>query len=662
MPVAEIRQVTPDNIPEELRNAPQWVAWRVETRANGRVNKIPVNVKTGSNASTADPNTWSSYENVLNYYQNADGNGIAGIGFVFTECDPYFGIDLDDCRDPETNEVTEEATAILSELDTYSEISPSDKGIKAFARGNLPNGAVTGEGIEIYDRGRFFCVTGGWLGAYSGRVEDRQDQVNRLCERLNRETSRRTGAGQQQGWQDEVIQGVDAGSRHRTALQLAGRWARKGFSDAEIAHFIMTWNGNNHPPKEELSDPDSTELRDIVRYVTGEGTPEISEDLLEFPDVINGAAGQFANLYSRYLEVPKSFLMMSYLTCLGSALGNMVTAASELNPQPRLYTVLLGASADERKSTALLKTTALFKSALENFNTSWGVSSAEGLQTSLRSSPDTISPILQAPPDRISTQLLIFDEFKTFVSKSKIKSSVLLPCVNTLFESNIYETRTKKSPLILDNAYLSILAASTIQTYETIWDARFIDIGFVNRLFLVPGKATRQHSFPPRIPEAEKIRLGERLRRVIRHAGCHSQLEITPEARELFHQWYLQLERSVHSKRLDTYSLRLMILLAVNEFRNAIDEEVVDKVMTLMNWQLLVRKRFDPVDSDNEIAKMEQKIRKVLISGPKTDSQLKQRTNANRAGLWIFDTAKKNLKKADEIILNKKTKKWEGVE
>ena len=47
---------------------------------------------------------------------------------------------------------------------------------------------------------------------------------------------------------------------------------------------------------------------------------------------------------------------MSYLTCLGTVLSRRLTLSTEIRPQPRLYSLLLGQSADERKSTSLEKT------------------------------------------------------------------------------------------------------------------------------------------------------------------------------------------------------------------------------------------------------------------------------------------------------------------
>ena len=88
------------NIPEELTEYNQWVAWRAAEKNDGKITKIPVNPHTGYNASTKDPDTWSPYDVAVRYYEKHQDD-IAGIGFVFTNDDPFCGIDLDDCYDPD---------------------------------------------------------------------------------------------------------------------------------------------------------------------------------------------------------------------------------------------------------------------------------------------------------------------------------------------------------------------------------------------------------------------------------------------------------------------------------------------------------------------------------------------------------------------------------
>ena len=134
------------------------------------------------------------------------------------------------------------------------------------------------------------------------------------------------------------------------------------------------------------------------------------DDKSAFPKfAMGGLAGDFADLYSSYLEPPKEFFYFSFLTCLGSVLANRLTLASEIRPQPRLYTLILGQSADDRKSTAISKTVEFFKEALGTFHVCYGVGSAEGLQEKIKECGN-------------NGLLLFFDELKAFVSKCKIEA------------------------------------------------------------------------------------------------------------------------------------------------------------------------------------------------------------------------------------------------
>ena len=54
--------------------------------------------------------------------------------------DDFVGIDLDDCRNPETNSIEQWAQEIIEDLPTYWEISPSGTGARAWCRGKLPQG------------------------------------------------------------------------------------------------------------------------------------------------------------------------------------------------------------------------------------------------------------------------------------------------------------------------------------------------------------------------------------------------------------------------------------------------------------------------------------------------------------------------------------------
>lgn len=343
---------------------------------------------------------------------------------------------------------------------------------------------------------------------------------------------------------------------------------------------------------------------------------------------------------------------MAYLACLGSVLSPTLRLNTFLDTQPRVYIVFIGESGVTRKSSAVNKTVKHFKKNVDGLKVRYGLGSPEGLQ----------KIVGKADNDTPSRILLIFDEFKTFVDKATIASSVLLSCVNTLFEINIFENVTKKSHINLQNTHLSIVGATTKLTYETIYSDQFTRIGFPNRVFIVPGGSERKFSIPPALPESEESRLGQNLVDVVKHVGDGLTLDLTPDARAIYDSWYMAgWDGSVHATRLDTYSLRLMMLLAANSCKTVIDAETVNNAIALCDWQLEVRKLYDPIDADNSIARMEEKIRRCITSrGPQKEWELKQNTNAKRAGYWVFEKAKENLRSAGEIQWDKGRKSWIG--
>lgn len=141
-------------VPEELRALPQWVVWRRE-ESRERIAKVPYEAVTGRRASVADAGTWSSFEVAM---QALASGAYDGVGFVFCESDPYTGVDLDHCRDPETGELERWAQDIVDALGGYVEVSPSETGVHVIVRGDVRN-SKHGR-LEVYSKGRFFTMTG----------------------------------------------------------------------------------------------------------------------------------------------------------------------------------------------------------------------------------------------------------------------------------------------------------------------------------------------------------------------------------------------------------------------------------------------------------------------------------------------------------------------
>lgn len=143
-----------ENIPEELRRRPQWVAWKLEKR-DGKPTKVPHIAAGVGKASSTDSETWRTFEEAV---QALKTGRYDGLGFVFSSGDPYAGIDLDKCRNPETGELEEWAAKVVEDLGGYAEVSPSGKGVHIIIRGKAPN-KKRGK-IEAYSSERYFTMTG----------------------------------------------------------------------------------------------------------------------------------------------------------------------------------------------------------------------------------------------------------------------------------------------------------------------------------------------------------------------------------------------------------------------------------------------------------------------------------------------------------------------
>lgn len=161
-----------DKIPKELQSYPQWVLWNAE-----RNTKIPYQ-PTGIKAASDNQATWVDFENA----RAAEETGaFSGIGFVFTETDPFVGIDLDDCIKEAV--VDDWAKEIVLEFNSYTEVSPSGTGLKIWVKGHVEK-AVKTKKIEIYPSKRYFTMTGWHVEGTPEDIRSVNGELQALADRI----------------------------------------------------------------------------------------------------------------------------------------------------------------------------------------------------------------------------------------------------------------------------------------------------------------------------------------------------------------------------------------------------------------------------------------------------------------------------------------------
>jgi len=214
----------------------QWVVWRYEDR-QGKATKVPFQPD-GRRASSTDPRTWRSFETVISAIEQAPA-AFAGVGFVFSAEDPFAGIDLDCCLD-ESGSPKPWAVPILHTFrDSYTEVSPSGRGVKIFVRATLPGNGKRRKfedgAIETYDRKRFFTLTGRAFNGCPVHLEDHQADLVALYRLAS-------AAGTKSRSTDMRDGKIPQGQRHPALLSLAGTMRRRGMGTAAIEAALWAEN------------------------------------------------------------------------------------------------------------------------------------------------------------------------------------------------------------------------------------------------------------------------------------------------------------------------------------------------------------------------------------------------------------------------------------
>lgn len=150
----------------ELKALPQWVGYNPT--------KVPLDPHTGRAAASNNPETWSTASEA---WAAKRRYGWAGIGYVFTLSAGVIGIDLDKCFDDE-GQLSDTARQIVEMVDSYTERSPSGRGLHILACGSIPD-SVKQPGFEMYNELRYFTVTGHVYGE-PRHIEDRQTELDAL--------------------------------------------------------------------------------------------------------------------------------------------------------------------------------------------------------------------------------------------------------------------------------------------------------------------------------------------------------------------------------------------------------------------------------------------------------------------------------------------------
>ena len=148
-----------ENLPKELKENALFCLWKYEMR-NGRKTKVPYQTN-GKRADSTNKACFSDFDTVANLTQSYDGIGMG----MFQ---PFVAVDIDHCVDG--GKLSDMATDIVETLNSYTEYSPSESGVRIVAKADtlsydkvkyyINNQKI---GLEVYVAGmtnKFVTLTG----------------------------------------------------------------------------------------------------------------------------------------------------------------------------------------------------------------------------------------------------------------------------------------------------------------------------------------------------------------------------------------------------------------------------------------------------------------------------------------------------------------------
>lgn len=147
-----------DNIPQEIKPLKQWLVWKKQwSEKRKKFDKIPYS-SNNQPCDANDKNNYNTFDTAVKLCQklNLDGIGFAaGNGYVL--------IDLDDCINLDGS-ITTEAQKIIDLFNSYTEVSPSGKGIRIIIKVDdtemITKRELTITSGEIYVSKGYCTITG----------------------------------------------------------------------------------------------------------------------------------------------------------------------------------------------------------------------------------------------------------------------------------------------------------------------------------------------------------------------------------------------------------------------------------------------------------------------------------------------------------------------
>ncbi len=541
-----------------------------------------------------------------------------GFGIVLTQDDPFVGLDFDHCRCPAFDGIDSEISGGLimvlpvvaghiRKLNSYTEKSPSAKGIRVFLKGHLPVDGKRKGPIEAYKAGRYVTITGHILDGFPLTIEPRQEELDEFYQAVFVDHVQRVEYHQQIfncDWQDRLKTAFN--SKHGADIKrLWDGDTTKYDNDDSVADMALCshlafwfngdattidaafrasglyrekWDRKHHSDgrtygqgtiEEVLKDCHSFYGAPLQEEREGGISPSVSIDWPAPLDdaVYYGIAGDYTRMLDPHTESDPAAILFQFLVAFGNIAGRashfIVEADSHHTNE---FLLLVGNTAKGRKGTSFGHVRKVFA----EIDQAW---TQERIKSGLISGEGLIYHVRDAMKDDegvSAKRLMAFEpEFANVLKIIERRENTLSTTLRQSWDTGHLSTLAKNSPLKASDAHISLISHITRDELKRRMSEAEAFNGFANRFLFACVKRSKLLPEGGNIQALDFSRIIQGLNEAVKFSQTVGELRRDEEARAVWRGIYGHLTRDLPgllgavTSRADAHVLRLSMMYAL---------------------------------------------------------------------------------------------------
>jgi hypothetical protein len=301
----------------------------------------------------------------------------------------------------------------------------------------------------------------------------------------------------------------------------------------------------------------------------------------------HGLVGQITQQLAPNTEADPVAILSQLLVSFGAAAGRGAYFQVEATRHyPNQFLLLVGESARARKGSSWDHVARLLQAADPTLAVRTGLSTGEGIIWCVRDPTNTSDSGVH------DQRLLVIEpEFATVLKQTQRDINTLSPVLRSAWDGRPLAILTRTAPARATNAHISVIGHITATELRHHLTAVELANGFTNRFLFL---ACRRVRLLPEGGDPDPLattNLPQQLKRNLTHAKHAGQIQLHPDARELWHHTYNQLSAPPDSDlaaavnaRAEAHTIRLAVLYTLTDGQRQITTTHLNAAIALRDY------------------------------------------------------------------------------